>query len=245
MTDNRKFVPEIHAKTETVLNYEQKQRQEQETNKQLKESELREKKYQFTTNWFEPHIPRWQKTLFHLKDKQINVLEIGVFEGRSTTWILEELLNNSKSRLVAVDIFEKFWWGYDHEKTFRENIRKSGHESQVEIIKNNSFAALTELNQQSPTKFDFIYIDGSHTACDVLSDAVLCWNLLKERGILIFDDYEWDYYEEEYNNPRLAVDAFLKCYQQQIEIIYKRYQVAIRKVSRESIRTEREDKTIY
>jgi len=50
MTDNRKFVPEIHAKTETVLNYEQKQRQEQETNKQLKESELREKKYQFTTN---------------------------------------------------------------------------------------------------------------------------------------------------------------------------------------------------
>jgi len=43
----------------------------------------------------------------------------------------------------------------------------------VEIIKNSSFAALIELNQKATKKFDLIYIDGSHTACDVLSDAVL------------------------------------------------------------------------
>ena len=61
---------------------------------------------------------------------------------------------------------------------------------------------------------------------------------------MIFDDYEWDYYQEEYNNPRIAVDSLLKCYQQQLEIIYKFYQVAIRKVSRENVPTAREDKSL-
>ena len=37
--------------------------------------------------------------------------------------------------------------------------------------------------------FDLIYIDASHYAPDVLSDAVLAFKLLKPGGILIFDDY--------------------------------------------------------
>jgi predicted O-methyltransferase YrrM len=98
-----------------------------------------------------------------------------------------------ESKLVAVDLFGKFWGNnndYDHEKTFRENIAKSGKEKQVEIIKGDSFSALVKLNQEKKIEFDFIYIDGSHAACDVMSDAVLAWKLLKENGIMIFDDYE-------------------------------------------------------
>lgn len=225
------LIPE--KKEDREINIEQKRRR-------------REEKYQFTTNWFEIHIPYWERNLSSLRGKTINVLEIGVFEGRSTTWIIEELFSSSESKLVAIDLFESFWGdgGYDHEKTFRENIAKSGKGEQVEIIKNNSFAALIKLNEQNQTKFDFIYVDGSHSACDVMSDAVLAWNLLKDGGIMIFDDYEWDYYHEEYNNPRIAIDCFLKCYQSQIEIIYKRYQVAIRKVIKEVIRNEREDKSL-
>ena len=49
------------------------------------------------------------------------------------------------------------------------------------------------------------------TFCDVLSDAVLSWNLLKEGGIMILNNYELDYFEEEYNNPRIAIDSFLRC----------------------------------
>lgn len=60
---------------------------------------------------------------------------------------------------------------------------------------------------------------------------------------MIFDDYEADYYQEEYNNVRIAVNSFLACYQPQIEVIYKLYQVAIKKVIREGISmTAREDK---
>ena len=36
---------------------------------------------------------------------------------------------------------------------------------------------------------DLIYIDGSHLAKDVLSDAILSWKLLKPSGVMIFDDY--------------------------------------------------------
>jgi len=51
MTDNKKFTPSIETKTKTeiVLNPEQQQK-EKETREQLKKCELREKKYQFTTN---------------------------------------------------------------------------------------------------------------------------------------------------------------------------------------------------
>ena len=152
-----------------------------------------------------------------------------------------------ESKLVAVDLFGKFWGNnndYDHEKTFRENIAKSGKGKQVEIIKDDSFNVLVKLNQEKKIEFDFIYIDGSHSACDVMSDAVLAWKLLKENGIMIFDDYEWDYYEEEYNNPRIAINGFLRCYHPQIEVIYKHYQVAIKKVIKEVIRNVREDKSL-
>jgi predicted O-methyltransferase YrrM len=216
------------------------------------ERKIREKKYSFSTNWFEPHIPNWQNHLSFLKDKEINVLEIGVFEGRSTTWIIDELLTNTNSRLWAIDLFEKFWWRedekeyYNHEKIFRENITKTGKEKQIEIMKGVSQKSLDKLNYEGKIKFDFIYIDGDHTAKGTISDAIRAFSLLKEGGIMIFDDYEWDCYKEDYNNPRMAVDAFLKCYEPQIEIIFKYYQVAIRKVNNEEKlkSTLREDKIL-
>ncbi|CAG8741307.1 12921_t:CDS:1, partial [Dentiscutata heterogama] len=104
-----------------------------------------------------------------------------------------------------------------------------------------SLNALTKLNYESKIKFDFIYIDGSHVASNVLADAILAWNLLKDGGIMIFDDYEWDRYKEEYNNPKIAIDAFIKCYNPQIEIIHKGYQITIKKIIRERKQSEIDD----
>jgi hypothetical protein len=44
--------------------------------------------------------------------------------------------------------------------------------------------------------FDFIYIDGSHLRGDVLTDAVLSWQLLGRGGVMVLDDYEWDRYRD-------------------------------------------------
>ena len=35
--------------------------------------------------------------------------------------------------------------------------------------------------------FDFIYVDGSHQAPDVLFDAVMAFKLLRKNGIIAFD----------------------------------------------------------
>ena len=51
------------------------------------------KNYKFTTDWFTNRIPLWEKILAPLKGKQgIHYLEIGVFEGRSAIWMLENIL---------------------------------------------------------------------------------------------------------------------------------------------------------
>jgi predicted O-methyltransferase YrrM len=40
-------------------------------------------------------------------------------------------------------------------------------------------------------RFDLIYIDGSHAAADVMTDAVLSYLLLNVGGVILFDDYVW------------------------------------------------------
>ncbi|KAF0412722.1 SAM-dependent methyltransferase [Gigaspora margarita] len=199
-------------------------------------------KFKFTYDWFKYFIPDWENFLSHLKNQKINVLEIGAFEGRSTTWILEELFNNPESKLISVDPFDDTFLDVkNYEATFHENVKITGKEKQNEVMKSLSSDALIKLNYESKIKFDFIFIDGSHVANDVLVDAVLAWNLLKEGGIIIFDDYELERYEEEYNNAKVAVDSFLKCYEPQIEVIHKGFQVIVKKINREKSQKQRED----
>jgi hypothetical protein len=77
--------------------------------------------------------------------------------------------------------------------------------------------------------YDFIYIDGSHIACDVLEDAVLSFRLLKPDGIMVFDDYSWEFFDNPLRHPKIAIDAFLEIYANQIEVISVDRQAIIRK----------------
>ncbi|CAG8636168.1 10625_t:CDS:1, partial [Acaulospora colombiana] len=216
-----------------------KRNMEEKENSTIKNNE---ENFEFHSDWLAPHLPYWEKHLYHLANQEINVLEIGAFEGRSTTWILQELCKNPLSKMITIDTFEKIFKEIDNEPIFHENVRKTGKERQIEIIKGRSYDSLIELNQSKKMMFDFVYIDGSHIACDVLSDAVLSWNLVKEGGIMILDDYQWDFYKDEHNNPTIAIDAFLKCFRWQIEILDRYYQIIIRKVTRENVLTVAEGK---
>ena len=40
----------------------------------------------------------------------------------------------------------------------------------------------------------------------------MCFPLLKEGGLLIFDDYEWKGFPHPLRNPRMGIDAFLAVY---------------------------------
>jgi predicted O-methyltransferase YrrM len=78
--------------------------------------------------------------------------------------------------------------------------------------------------------YDFIYIDGDHTAYGVLKDAVAAYECLNVGGILAFDDYQWSAGLGTIKEPKMAIDAFSTIYADKIEETLNGYQRWFRKL---------------
>jgi predicted O-methyltransferase YrrM len=186
----------------------------------------------FTEDWFSSNIPNFAECMANTPEKKL-FLEIGVFEGRSTCWLLENGLAD-KGSIVCVDTFNG---GQEHgginfkavEARFWSNTSQTRKNTQVvSAFKKPSYEALAEMIGHKYV-FDFIYIDGSHTAYDTLSDACMAWGMLKSGGVMLFDDYEWNKHPELVLNPKLGIEAFLGVYAGQYEILFRNYQLAVKK----------------
>ncbi len=179
---------------------------------------LQAKDYKFSNNWFHEEIKKdWLQRFAQLKGKEVNYLEVGVWEGHSFFWMLENIATATNSKLVAVDIFT------DKKATnnFYKNLDVSQAKNKIEVIKGFSQIELKKLRENS---FDIIYIDGSHRGMDVLTDGVLAWRLLKNGGVLIFDDYDMEF-DGVY--PRMletwpAIDAFIQSFDGEIVNVEKK-----------------------
>lgn len=201
----------------------------------------------FTTNWFDRHQPTFEKHLAALKGREgLQFLEIGSFEGKSSCFLLDNYLTDPKSHIFCADTFsgspEHDPMKVDYTNifdTFMENIKPYGNK--VTVLKGKSQEMIADLPHYF---FDFIYIDGSHVASDVLEDAVLSWRLLKDGGIMAFDDYFWSFWSNRYGStdpnwqvdedalrkePRIAIDAFLNIFKGQYTALELRDQVWIKK----------------
>jgi predicted O-methyltransferase YrrM len=159
-------------------------------------------------------------------------LEIGSYQGRSTVWLLENILTDDTSSITCIDTFagsaeHLIDFQYDLQTLFQVfcyNISK--FKNKVNIIKNKSQIVLKQINEQ----YDFIYIDGDHTASSVIEDAILSFSLLKNGGIMIFDDYMWSCHKTPIDDPKPAIDAFLLIYADKINVLLKNSQVIIEKI---------------
>ncbi|MDX2215799.1 MAG: class I SAM-dependent methyltransferase [Oculatellaceae cyanobacterium bins.114] len=198
------------------------------------EAETRAKAYQFTQDWFSRNLLIWQDYLNPLGGQpDLNFLEIGSWEGRATCWLLDQVLTHPSGSITCVDTFtggpeyQEFKEGYVEsiEARFDANIAKTGAASKVKKIVGQSQMVLRSLPLNT---FDFIYIDGSHEPSDVLVDAVLCWGLLKENGILIFDDYDFPLRNPNYRTD-IGINAFLDVFDSKITILLQSHQVVIQK----------------
>jgi predicted O-methyltransferase YrrM len=185
--------------------------------------------YEFTMDWFTHAIPRWRELLAPWVGRPgVRYLEVGVFEGRSLLWMLDEVLTSPTAHATAVDPF----FDAPVERRFRANLARSGHAEKVTVLKGLSQIELRRLPLES---FDVIYIDGSHTADDVLADATLSWELLRVGGLLIFDDYRWTGRAPGQTplpmelRPQFAINAFVTAYRNEIEIVERGYQMVLRK----------------
>jgi len=182
--------------------------------------------YQFTADWFGANIPNWQRWFEGLAGQpDIRFLEIGCYEGRSTVWLLGNVLTDETARIECIDVFGSGHAG-DYEERFDHNIKTALGQKKVKKLKGPSQELLRKLKLYS---YDVVYIDGSHTAPDVLEDAVLSFRLLKPGGLLVFDDYMWNAFPDPLLVPRLAIDAFLQLYEHYYDLLHREYQVAVRK----------------
>lgn len=179
--------------------------------------------YHFTSTYFEEARARlvWKKIFSTLEPSR--VLEIGCFEGRSTCYVIEKLASRRDIELHCVDI-----WGGEFEERFHHNINlaksKVKHAVKLVIHKGFSDKCLAKLLAEGKQGyFDFIYIDGSHQAPDVLCDAVMSFQLLKKGGVLGFDDYLWSeplsYGIDPIRCPKLAIDVFTNIYCRKLKIL--------------------------
>lgn len=189
---------------------------------------MKEKNFQLKTGW-----KHWDTYLSKYVNKKVNILEIGCYQGEATSWFLNNLCKNVNSRVYAVDT----WGGSAEylninllhfaninfsqiEKDFDKKILETRREKQVIKMKMTSYEALLQLNDKK-IKFDIIFIDASHEAKDVLTDAVLSWEILKNHGTLIFDDYEWGILNKTYYRPKIAIDSFINIFINNIEILHQ------------------------
>jgi predicted O-methyltransferase YrrM len=177
--------------------------------------------FAFSQDWFSPRIPQFKSGLSHLAGKACRILEIGMYEGRSTTWLLANVATHPLARIDAVDFVEQ--------GVLRQNLDATGASQKVSIHIGRSFDILRTLSLNA---YDFAYIDGSHATIQVLEDAVLSFRLVKPRGIIAFDDYLWDNPKfSQGGTPKPAIDAFIGLYGKRIEILHKGWQVWVRKLT--------------
>lgn len=195
----------------------------------------------FTTDYFNRGIIKsWKPYIPEFENKPNQYcLEIGSWEGQSSLYIAKKFCNGEGSHLICIDT----WKGsreHQHNENlttlyerFLSNTKSYRDSGKIIPYQGMSKDVLMDLNYQlgkgSIKKFNFIYIDGSHDAKDVLVDAVLAWELLEVGGIMIFDDYEWG--SIDHLSPKRAIKSFLKSYKSMYEVLNKGWQMHIRKIS--------------
>jgi SAM-dependent methyltransferase len=193
----------------------------------------------YTVDWFSGNIQNWDSIFDHYKFKNkenLCFLEIGCFEGRATNYLLDNILTHETSKIHVVDTFAGsrdeagMNWdeNYDFDALYNIFVNNINEYKNKVVIHRGLSGEILKKDFEKNT-FDFIYIDGSHTAYDVLQDAILCHSLLKSGGIMIFDDYGWKDPNNLHptNSPELGINCFMLTHDNMYDCIMRGYQVGL------------------
>ena len=201
--------------------------------------------FTFTEDWF---IEDGLTVLNNMDtSNELHGLEIGSFEGKSTIWFLDKILQHQKSTITCVDPWLDYSQNQDslnsYEKknnewkmiergikqNFLQNIIESGYSDKVLIRQGFSDKILPSLITEQKI-YDIIFIDGNHTAPYVLMDAIMSWTLLRKGGIIIFDDYTWGLDRPTTLRPKESVDYFMSTFGEYVVELYSNYRKIVKKL---------------
>lgn len=184
-------------------------------------------------NWFEATgaVLNFERHLSRYKGKKsVSFLQIGAFTGDASKWMLDNILTGEHSTLTDVDT----WEGSDENShnamdfddvynVYTEKIRN--YHPKVLVYRESSDSFFRD----NVETYDFIYIDGDHTAFGVMKDAINAFECLDVGGILAFDDYHWSEGNGNFYEPRPAIDAFFNMTRDKMKVIELGWQVWLQK----------------
>ena len=153
----------------------------------------------------------------------LKFLQLGSFTGDASIWLLDNVLTGENSSLDDVDLLINPP-ELNHLNINFEEVENT-YISRISSYRNVSFHKKTTIDflKTAPIDYyDFIYVDASHDAVDVLIDAELSWMSLKVGGIIAFDDYEWGIdRQSNLRTPKRGVETFHQRRPSKLELINK------------------------
>jgi len=173
-------------------------------------------------NWFKDV----EKYFRHVPKERLRALQVGAYTGDATIWLLN---NREIERLHDVDT-----WAGSEEKAHESLDFKSIEEyydsrtADLRVVKCKMTS--DEFFNINDKTFNFIYIDGDHTALQTALDGLNAFKVLEPGGVMAFDDYEWNYNGDRYLEPKRGVDAFLAVCKDRYRLLEVGYQVWIQKL---------------
>lgn len=182
-------------------------------------------------NWFASTdaIRNFEKHLAPLADKpDLLVLQIGAYTGDATEWIVNNIftpkyMDKNILRLIDVDTWEgsdePVHHSMDWQDVWQTYLLKNDWGLNANLVVPMKMTSDKYFSIMEHREFDFIYVDGDHTAFQVLKDGINAWSVLKPGGILAFDDYTWDLGKGIFYNPRYAIDAIIELLGDMAEVL--------------------------
>jgi len=186
-------------------------------------------------NWFvnDGQTNFYTHLLKNYTAKPVKCLQIGAYTGDASLWLYNNVLTHPDSQLVDIDTWEGSDEPVHHQMNWKtvedlydEKVKQGLKENKITKFKGTS----DNFFKSNTQKFDFIYVDGDHTAYGVLKDAVSAYECLEVGGIIAFDDYEWSAGLGAIKEPKIAIDAFSNVYSDRVQEILKGYQRWFKKI---------------
>ena len=144
-------------------------------------------------------------------NNKINILEIGAYDGSSSSWIID----NFKCRNESIKVSES-------QDNLNELVTKHFHKryelfieddkvlypEKIKFYNDKSICNLPSILNDK-RHYDIIFINGSYLLQDIYEDIEMCWDLLASNGYLFIDEYK----------NKNSIDELFKSFTKKYEII--------------------------
>ena len=185
--------------------------------------------YRYSQDWFVYSEIKGNLLNFIDSQKENRILEIGCFEGLSSVFFADNLLDHPSATLICVDPFMRIEKN-DHAR-FLQNNEEQTFDYNISVCKNSNKVTVHQITsdaffETNNRTFNFIYIDGCHEPDFIERDMENAFRFLEPNGIMWMDDYSGG----DGIQIKNTMNKFLETYKGQYTVIHTGYQLAIRKI---------------